>query len=569
MFDNMIDFMEFFHQMAIFLIIAYLFSKSPAFKPLMGDTLLFKHKVLLYLIFSGFAVFGTYVGASYQEAVANISTIGIVFAGLVAGPSLGIAVGITSGLYDYYLGGFSSLAMICGISAIFQGVLGGLAHLHLSHRGKSEQIFNPTIAILVTVAGFILQLIAVLIFSKAPDVSWVSLRPIVLPTLLGNSVGAALFMIMMRDQRVMRDKVGAMFSAKALSIAERSLGIFGKGFNETTARELAEIIYDETGVGAVGISNCEKILAFVGEGADHHLAGLKIMSPQTMEAIQENKVIYADGVKEHFTCSLSENCPLGSTLIVPLREDNDVVGTIKLYEPKHKLFLNLNKALGEGIAKLLSEQLLRHRYGNQKNLLIQSELKLIEAQVNPHFLFNALNTIVAVVRVDPDQARSLLLHLSNYFRKNLKRSSGLATLEEELNHVNSYLVIQKARFGERLSVEQEIDAELLKVKVPAFTLQPIVENAVKHGISNMIDSGTIKIYGHRDDDKIVISVEDNAGAFCEKMGTDGLGMNIVDKRIKNFFGSQYGTEVSCVQDEWTIVSIVVPFEKGNPSCSVR
>ncbi len=164
----------------------------------------------------------------------------------------------------------------------------------------------------------------------------------------------------------------------------------------------------------------KKILAFVGIGDDHHLSGVNLASPQTISAIRENRVIYADGVKERFKCALSESCPLGSALIVPLRVDNEVVGTIKLYEPKDRLFMNLNRTLGEGIAQLLSEQLLRYRYENQKNLLVKSELKLIQAQVNPHFLFNALNTIVAVVRKDADQARSLLLHLSNYFRKNLK-----------------------------------------------------------------------------------------------------------------------------------------------------
>lgn len=550
-------------QMAILLLIAYLFSKSPAFKPLMGDVLLFKHKVFLFLIFTGFAVLGTYVGVSFQEPVINISEVGIILAGLVAGPSLGIAVGVSSGLYDsYLLSAAPGLALVCGVSAVFQGVLGGSVHSYFSRRGELEQIFNPLIALFTILPGLTFHFIVVILFSSSVVVSWMSMLLVVLPIFCGNAVGAVLFMIMMRDQRVMRDKVGAMFSAKALNIAERSLDIFGKGFNETTARELAEIIYDETGVGAVAISDCEKILAFVGEGSDHHFAGLKIASPQTVEAIRENKVIYADGVKEHFTCALSDDCPLGSTLIVPLREDNAVVGTIKLYEPKNKLFLNLNKALGEGIAKILSEQLLRHRYGNQKNLLVQSELKLIEAQVNPHFLFNALNTIVAVVRIDPDQARSLLLHLSNYFRKNLKRSSGLATLEEELNHVNSYLVIQKARFGEKLSVELEIEPRFMKIKVPAFTLQPIVENAVKHGISNMLGLGIVRICGRRNADTFVVTIEDNAGTFCEKRNSDGLGMNIVDKRIKNYFGKQYGTDVSCVQNQWTKVSIMVPLEKG-------
>ncbi len=556
----MIYFFDLLQQLAVFLIIAYLFSKSPAFKPLTGETLLIKHKVLLYFIFSGFAILGIYIGLPVRNAVANISTIGIVLAGLLAGPILGPAVGATSALHSCFVGSFSGPAVIYAVTAILQGLFGGLIHLYFLRRNKTEQLFSPVIALAATLVAAMLQLTIILLLVKPGTEVWSVPQTHILPVAIVNALGAALFMIMMRDQRTMFDKVGTLFSAKALNIAERSLDIFGRGFNETTARELAEIIYDETGVGAVGISDCEKTIAFVGEGADHHLAGLEIASAQTKEAIRDNKVIYSDGVKERFTCSLSPDCPLGSALIVPLRVDNDVVGTIKLYEPKNKLFLNLNKTLGEGITKLLSEQLLRYRYENQKNLLVKSELKLIQAQVNPHFLFNALNTIIAVVRKDADQARSLLLHLSNYFRKNLKRSSDLATLEEELDHVNSYLVIQKARFGKKLCVEQNIDPKLLKAKVPAFTLQPIVENAIKHGISNMLEDGIVKIIARSEKGRIVIAVEDNAGAYCENLQSDGLGMNIVDKRIKNLYGSQYGTEIFCIPDELTKVSLILPGE---------
>jgi two-component system LytT family sensor kinase len=227
--------------------------------------------------------------------------------------------------------------------------------------------------------------------------------------------------------------------------------------------------------------------------------------------------------------------------------------------------MNLNRTLGEGIAQLLSEQLLRYRYENQKNLLVQSELKLIQAQVNPHFLFNALNTIIAVVRIDADQARSLLLHLSNYFRKNLKRSGDLATLEEELDHVNSYLVIQRARFGDKLKVEQDVDPQLLNARLPTFTLQPIVENAVKHGISNMLGAGVVKILAYKEDHKMIVAVEDDAGAYCEKLTSDGLGMNIVDKRIKSYFGRQYGTKIDCIPGSLTRVQLTFPYEKEEPS----
>ncbi len=546
-------------QLSIFLVLAYLFSKSPAFKPLTEKNLQPKNKLLLFAIFTGFSILGTYFELPVPGAVANTGAIGAVLAGLIGGPLLGIAVGSTAALHLFLLSGLAAEAYV--ISTCIAGMLGGLANIYLRRKNKWEQVFSPIAALLATFVAEALQMLIILLFKSPFAEAWALVRVIALPMMVANPIGAALFMSMMRDQKSMFDKVGAIFSAKAFNIADRSLGILSKGFNAETAKQLAEIIYDETGVGAVSISDGKKILAYIGLGDDHHLTGLDIVSPQTQEAIRDNKVIFADGANEFFNCALSDNCPLGSALIVPLRVENEVVGTIKLYEPKHKLFLNLNKTLGEGIAKLLGEQLLRDRFKTQKNLLVKSELKLIQAQVNPHFLFNALNTIIAIVRKDADQARSLLLHLSNFFRKNLKRSGDLSSLAEELDHVNSYLVIERARFGERLQVIEEIDPELLQVKIPTFTLQPIVENAVKHGISNLLEKGEIRIIAHRDGGRATISVEDNAGSFCDKLQSDGLGMNIVDKRLKNLYGNSYGIETSCVPDQVTRVALVLPFDE--------
>jgi len=110
-----------------------------------------------------------------------------------------------------------------------------------------------------------------------------------------------------------------------------------------------------------------------------------------------------------------------------------------------------------------------------------------------------------------------------------------------------------------LQVSEEIDPELLKIKIPTFTLQPIVENAVKHGISTLIEAGQIKISASRTAGQATICVEDNAGAFCDKLHSDGLGMNIVDKRIKNLYGNQYGLKTDCIPDQVTRVSLVIPY----------
>jgi two-component system LytT family sensor kinase len=187
-----------------------------------------------------------------------------------------------------------------------------------------------------------------------------------------------------------------------------------------------------------------------------------------------------------------------------------------------------------------------------------AELKLLQAQVNPHFLFNALNTIISIIRSDAGRARDLMIHLSKFFRKNLKRTHDLSTLEEELDQVNSYLKIEKARFDDRLLIEMDIEPSLLKLTMPTFTLQPLIENAIKHGISNMLEQGVVKIHAFRNNGIAVIEIEDNAGTYFEGGAVDGLGIKIVDKRIKTLMGDRYGTSVYCSPHELTRVTIQVP-----------
>ncbi len=552
--------------LAFFLVVAYLFSKSPAFRPMVRlaeDPLGQRQKLFLYFIFASISIAGTYFGLSLEGGEANTRAIGAVLAGLIGGPFLGTAVGLTSGLHSYTLGGLTALAS--GISMPMEGLLGGLVHLHLVKRGQAGKVLNPGVALFTTMAAEVLQMLVILALSRPFDETLLLVKKIALPMILANGAGSALFLSLLRDLKGSRDKVGAKFSAQALSIADQLLALLSKGFNQETAQQMAEIIRRETKVGAVGITDREKILAFSGIGNDHHRAGIPIAAEQTKTAIRENRVIYADGKKDPYQCALSDNCPLGSALAVPLRRDQEVIGVIKLYEPRYQLFLNLNRSLGEGLAALLSHQLLRSSYDEQKNLLVQAELKLIQAQVNPHFLFNTLNTIIAVIRTDPEKARELLRHLSNFFRKNLKRSGDLATLGEELDHVRSYLEIEEARFGDRLNVDLEIDESLLGLVMPTFTLQPIIENAIKHGLAEIIGAGTIYIRARRENGLAIIEVEDNAGTYQAPNDDSGLGVGIVDKRLKNQYGDAYGVNIAFSPGEWTRVSIRLPAPSGGRS----
>jgi two-component system LytT family sensor kinase len=133
-------------------------------------------------------------------------------------------------------------------------------------------------------------------------------------------------------------------------------------------------------------------------------------------------VVYADGNEVPYRCSLHPQCKLGSTLVIPLRGENQrVMGTIKLYEAKNRLFSSINRTLGRGLPSCCRRRSSPGSMSGRKPLLTQSEIKLLHAQVNPHFLFNALNTLKAVIRRDSDQAAQLVQYLSTFFRKNLKR----------------------------------------------------------------------------------------------------------------------------------------------------
>ncbi|WP_323612336.1 sensor histidine kinase [Pectobacterium versatile] len=544
-------------QMCVYLVIAYLLSKTPLFIPLMQVTIRLPHKLVCYLVFSVFCIMGTYFGLHIDDSIANTRATGAVLGGMLGGPSVGFLVGLTGGLHRYSMGGMTALA--CMLSTIAEGLLGGLLHRYLARRNRIDLLFQPLVVGLTALVAEILQMAIILLVARPFDNAVELVRDIALPMMITNTIGAAMFMRILLDRRAIFEKYTSAFSAKALQIAARAEGALRQGFNPQNSMRVARVLYEELGVGAVAITDRDKLLAFIGLGDDHHNVGAPITSSHTRRAIDNNQVVYADGNEVSYTCSVSSHCKLGSTLVIPLRgEDQRVVGTIKLYEPKNKLFSSINRTLGEGIAHLLSAQILTGRFEQQKQLLAQSEIKLLHAQVNPHFLFNALNTLSAVIRRNPDHARQLVLSLSTFFRKNLKRSNDEVSLNDELEHVNAYLEIEKARFADHLTVEISLPETLREARLPAFSLQPIVENAIKHGISQMIESGHIHISGRLHANTLELSVEDNAGTYQPRSGGDGLGMNLVDRRIKARYGNRYGITVVSEADKFTRVEVRVP-----------
>lgn len=174
-----------------------------------------------------------------------------------------------------------------------------------------------------------------------------------------------------------------------------------------------------------------------------------------------------------------------------------------------------------------------------------AELKALKAQIEPHFLFNALNVIGAYCRTDGEKAKELILNLSNYFRSTLEIEGDFSTLEKELVLIKAYVAIEEARFINRLVVKFEIDENLLNMKFPILLLQPIVENSIKHGILKKIDGGIVSINIEDKENEVLVKISDNGVGFenAEKSQSTGIGISNINNRLKLLYGEKYKLDI--------------------------
>jgi two-component system LytT family sensor kinase len=202
----------------------------------------------------------------------------------------------------------------------------------------------------------------------------------------------------------------------------------------------------------------------------------------------------------------------------------------------------------------------------QQLRLNEARLAALSRQINPHFLFNTLNSVASLIRSNPEQARQVVYKLSKILRRLLRRQDNLTPLAEELSFVEDYLAIEMVRFGEKLRVVKEIDAATLELLVPSMLLQPLVENSIRHGLSNKVDGGTVRIRSRMVDGKLQILVEDDGVGIAEaKLATlfeQGIGVSNVNERLKVLFGDEYRMWIDSRPGEGTSTGIELPEQAG-------
>lgn len=239
------------------------------------------------------------------------------------------------------------------------------------------------------------------------------------------------------------------------------------------------------------------------------------------------------------------------------------------------LYIMANYIVEMSVTNLVQKQLMEEikAKAELENLLRAAEMKALQSQINPHFLFNTLNTIARLSLLEGAARTQEIVHLlSDILRTSLRDIEEMRSLEEEVKTINDYLIIQKVRFGDRIQSAIDIPPELMNVLVPALSLQPLVENAIIHGLEPKRDGGDIRISGQYTSDKIIIQVSDTGVGIPEeqisaifnrekrssKGHTTALGVINVHKRIQHYFGDQYGLTVKSKVGQGTDVSITLP-----------
>ncbi|WP_229052228.1 sensor histidine kinase [Aeromicrobium sp. Leaf350] len=255
-------------------------------------------------------------------------------------------------------------------------------------------------------------------------------------------------------------------------------------------------------------------------------------------------------------------------VVAPLAVEDRVVGTLVVRTDHPSA--GLVRATTE-VARWVSSQLELGELAASRTALMEAELRALRAQISPHFIYNSLGAIASYVRTDPERARSLLLEFADFTRYSFRRHGDFTTLAEELLSIERYLVLEKARFGDRLRVTSSVAPEVLHVTLPFLAVQPLVENAVRHGIEPKDGPGHITVVARDAGATCVIEIEDDGvgsdpdvvrEALAGRASSGSIGLANVDERLRAVYGDDHGIVVETAPGLGTKVSLRVP--KFNP-----
>ncbi len=380
---------------------------------------------------------------------------------------------------------------------------------------------------------------------------------VILGVLVGWATAASAIaaLRLIRPPRVISSEQRAM--QEALHAATATLPHLRQGLSAESAARTVGHLRTLTQALAVALVDRERVLAFAGDGFEHHADAewLELAGRATRDDRLQ--------VESRIACS-HPGCPIASAVLAPLVVRGERVGTLlALFAGAWRLTPEETRTVGD-VASLVSAELALAELEAQSERLARAELQALRAQISPHFVYNALAAIAGYIHSSPEEARELLTEFAEFTRYAFRGRSPYVTLADELNYVEKYLRLERARFGDRLEVRLQVAPEVLNAVLPMLSLQPLVENAVRHGVERR-GRGRVEIIGRDIDADVELQVyddgvgmdNDRAAEILSGRGS-GVGLTNVQARLQAAFGPAYGLEIDSTPGRGTTVTMTLP-----------
>jgi two-component system LytT family sensor kinase len=347
----------------------------------------------------------------------------------------------------------------------------------------------------------------------------------------------------------------------ALDAATATLPHLRRGLGQANAAKAVPHLRALTQSTALALADRERLLAVDGSGAVRALAGEPI------------DALFEEGPDDRVHVDPRMEVPelhLGGAVVAPVIVRGRRVGSLAAFYARGRRIRPEDTRVVGDAAELVAAQVELAAVEEQEERLAQAELRALRAQISPHFVYNALAAVASYIHTRPDEARELLTDFAEFTRYAFRRERPYVTLADELHYVEKYLNLERARFGERLRVRLAVAPEILPAVVPVLSLQPLVENAVRHGMQDAGSDGVlIEIVGQDLGADARVQVrDDGAGMSAATVraaldgGAGGIGLQNVHRRLESSFGPGYGLEIESTEGEGTEVRLTVP--KSHP-----
>lgn len=528
-------------------------------------------KLVLGLIFGIFCIISDYIGIQVAGALPNARVIGVLSAGFLGGPISGIVTTMIACIHRYLIFPERISTVACVLAAMIHGVIGCV----IGYRRKGNRQYSNKFLLIITFLSELIHVVMILLLTRPFSAAVEIVEQVIVPMVIINSVGMVIFFNVFKS----------IFNTEDLKVASKvSLAM------RTAERCTPFLSYVHLGGWPSG-ENCQKIIDIIME--EYHCLGVALIDgfeflgrSNAFEAIELTENNYPRlllATRTYKTTRISR-IPLPEDGFYPLyeknviisapviRDDNQVMALVMLVK-KNAYSYRADIEFVTGLANYFATQIKLSEMEAQKEALRKAEITTLQSQINPHFLFNSLNTISCFCREKPEKARELLLALSSYFRNTLEDIDYMVTLDTEIEHIKAYTMLEKARFEERLSVGFDVAPEDLTCCVPNLILQPIVENAVHHGaMKRERGIGKVIVRVKKEEKNTRIDVIDNGPGMDyriikslyggEKVEHTGIGLMNVQQRLVSIYGKGYGLQIVS-GEEGTSVRMTIPNSGGD------